>query len=321
MKTVEELTSFYNTKLYASLEEFEKKRKKLRFQMIFIFIIIFWNMATIYFFFFYGENQSINIMFFFIAILFALTSFLYKYLKHDYRNEFKEKIIKPLIKELDQNLHYSANLHVDKETFNKSQLFSKPDKFSGNDFIIGQIDSTQIQFSDIHAQKKHKDSKGRTKYSTIFQGLFIIANFNKNFQGRTIVLPDLAQNSFGDIIGSWLQSKNAARDELVKMDNPTFEKEFVIYSTDQIEARYILSHTLMQNLLNFKQKTKHDISISFVKNNIHLAINYGKDLFEPTVFKSLLNDEITKEYIETLVLALSTVEELKLNERLWSKVK
>lgn len=154
MKTVEELTSFYNTKLYASLEEFEKKRKKLRFQMIFIFIIIFWNMATIYFFFFYGENQSINIMFFFIAILFALTSFLYKYLKHDYRNEFKEKIIKPLIKELDQNLHYSANLHVDKETFNKSQLFSKPDKFSGNDFIIGQIDSTQIQFSDIHAQKK-----------------------------------------------------------------------------------------------------------------------------------------------------------------------
>lgn len=170
-------------------------------------------------------------------------------------------------------------------------------------------------------KKKHKDSKGRTKYSTIFQGLFIIANFNKNFQGRTIVLPDLAQNSFGDIIGSWLQSKNAARDELVKMDNPTFEKEFVIYSTDQIEARYILSHTLMQNLLNFKQKTKHDISISFVKNNIHLAINYGKDLFEPTVFKSLLNDEITKEYIETLVLALSTVEELKLNERLWSKVK
>lgn len=318
-KTVEELTNFYSTNLFPTLEKFEEKRKKLRFQIIFIFIIIFWNMATIYFFFFYGEQESINILFFFIAILFASSSFLYKYLKRDYRSEFKENVIKPLIKELDSNLHYSANLHIAKKSFNDSQLFRTPDKFTGNDFIIGQIDSTQIQFSDIHAQKKYKDSKGRTKYSTIFQGLFIISDFNKNFSGRTVVLPDLAQNSFGDIIGSWLQSKNSSRDELVKMDNPTFEKEFVVYSTDQIEARYILSHTLMENLLNFKEKTNHEVSISFVKNNIHLAINYGKDLFEPTVFKSLLNDEITKEYIETLILALSIVEELKLNNKLWTK--
>ncbi len=316
-KTVEELTSFYNTELYSSLEDFEKKRKKLRFQIIFIFIIIFWNMATVYFFFFYGENDSINILIFFIAVLFALTSFLYKYLKRDYRSEFKENIIKPLIKELDSNLHYSANLHINKVIFNNSQLFSKPDKFNGNDFIVGEIDSTKIQFSDIHAQKKYKDSKGRTKYSTIFQGLFIIADFNKDFHGRTIILPDLAQSSFGNIIGSWLQSKNASRDELVKMDNPTFEKEFVVYSTDQIEARYILSHSFMERLLNFREKTNREISISFVKNSIHIAINYGKDLFEPSVFKSLLNDEITKEYIETLVLAASIVEELKLNERLY----
>lgn len=103
------------------------------------------------------------------------------------------------------------------------------------------------------------------------------------------------------------------------MDNPNFEKEFVIYSNDQIEARYILTHSLMESILDFKKKTNHNLSISFVQKNIYLAIDYGKDLFEPSVFKSLLNDEITKEYINTLVLAVSIVKELNLNKKLWSK--
>ncbi len=76
---------------------------------------------------------------------------------------------------------------------------------------------------------------------------------------------------------------------------------------------------MMERLLDFKKKTAHDIHISFVDNHLHLAIDYGKDLFEPTVFTSLLDEKLTKEYINNLYLAVSIVEELKLNERLWSK--
>lgn len=319
MKTVEELTSFYYTNLQPSLEKLEEKRKKLRFKIIFLFIIVVWNAATVYFFFFFSSDTNFDIAPYFIFGVLAFGSFLYKYLKRNYRAEFKEEVIKPLIKELDPNLNYSANLHISKTIFERSRLFSTPDKFSGNDFVLGQIDNTQIQFSDIHAQKKKKDSKGRTRYSTIFQGLFIVANFNKNFHGQTVVLPDVAQSSFGSLIGSWLQSKNMARDELVKMDNPEFEKEFVVYSDDQIEARYILSHTMMERLLEYKRKTKHDIYVSFVENHLHLAIEYNKDLFEPTVFTTLLDEKLTKEYIYNLELSVSIVEELKLNNNLWSK--
>lgn len=319
MKSVEELTSFYQKELKPTVEKFEQQRKKLRFKLIFLFLIVAWNAATIYFFFFFSSDTSYDLAPYFIFGVLAFGSSLYKYLKRDYRAEFKEEVIKPLIKELDPKLNYSANLSVSKSMFERSQLFSRPDRFSGNDFILGQIDNTQIQFSDVHAQKKYKDSKGRVKYSTIFQGLFIVADFNKNFYAQTVVLPDMAQNTFGNIIGSWLQSKNMARDELVKMDNPEFEKEFVVYSDNQIEARYILSHSMMKRLLEYKQKTKHNIYVSFVQNHLHLAIEYNKDLFEPTVFTSLLDEELTKEYIYNLELSVSLVEELKLNEKLWSK--
>ena len=319
MKTVEELTNYYYNELYGTLEKFEKKRKKLKFQIIFLFIIIIWNAATIYFLFFLNKKYSADVLPFFILLVGASGFYLFKYLKRDYRSEFKKEVIAPLIKELDPKLNYSQNLHISKKLFVESQLFKRPDKYTGNDFILGQVDSTKIQFSDIHAEEKYEDSNGKTHYSTIFQGLFIIADFNKTFHGRTVILPDTAQSVFGNVIGTWLQSKNISRDELVKMDNPLFEKEFVIYSTDQIETRYILSHTFMERILDFKKKINHNLYISFIDNNIHLAIDYGKDLFEPTMFKSLLNDEITKEYINTLVLAVSIVEELKLNEKLWSR--
>jgi hypothetical protein len=190
---------------------------------------------------------------------------------------------------------------------------------SGNDYVKGQIDGINIQFSDIHAQKRNQNSKGRDTWSTIFQGLFIVADFNKHFKGETIVLPDTAQSTFGDLIGHWLQSNNAARDELVKMDNPEFEKEFVVYSSDQIEARYILSHSLMKKLLDFKHKSKHSVYISFIGTHIYIAISYDRDLFEPSVFHSLLDYKVAMEYVKTLHLAIGVVEELKLNQKLWSK--
>lgn len=319
MKSIEELTSFYNSKLYPSLEKFEQRRKKLRNRVIFFYILLIWNAIAIYFIFFHHTSQANDSVPYFISAVIIAGSFLYKYLKRDYRKEFKEEIIKPIIKELDSNLNYSSNNHISRSMFNRSELFSKPDKFSGNDFIIGQLDKTQIQFSDIHAQKEYTDSKGRKRYSTIFQGLFIIADFNKNFYGRTTILPDLAQSIFGDLVGNWLQSKNLSRDELVKMDNNEFEKEFVVYSTDQIEARYILTPSLMQMILDYRKNVNKPIYISFVDNHLHIAINYDKDLFEPRVFASLLDESLTKEYINNLYLAVSIVEELKLNDRLWSR--
>lgn len=103
------------------------------------------------------------------------------------------------------------------------------------------------------------------------------------------------------------------------MDNPEFESAFVVYSNDQIEARYILSHSLMEKLLSFKNKSTRPIHTSFRANHIYMAISYDKDLFEPSIFRSLLEHKVAMEYVKTLHLAVGIVEELKLNQKLWSK--
>lgn len=311
MKSVSSLTDFYYKDLFPALQKLENERKNLKHRVIFITITITALLSML--------GYTLKSYYDFILFLYiTLIALLYKFMIKDYTVEFKTNIIKPLIHAIDEKLLYSYADYIPEYLFERSKLFETPDKISGNDFVKGSIDGINIQFSDIHAQKKNENSRGKDTWSTMFQGLFIIADFNKHFNAQTVVLPDSAQKRFGDLIGHWLQSNNASREELVKMDNPDFEKEFVVYSSNQIEARYILSHSLMKKLLDFKHKSKHDIHISFIDRQIYIAIEYDRDLFEPSLFHSLLDYKVAMDYVKTLHLALGVVEELKLNQKLWS---
>lgn len=312
MKSVSDLTDFYYKNLFPTLEKLESDRKNIRHRII--VIGVFYTLITA--FIAYEINSAFDLI---IVAYIALGAIIYKFLVHDYTHEFKMSVIKPLVHAIDSTLLYSCDTHVSEYFFNRSKLFAEPDKISGNDYVKGKIDGINIQFSDLHAQKRDRNSRGNETWSTIFQGLYLVGDFNKHFHGETIILPDTAQNTFGDLIGHWLQSNNMSRNELIKMDDPEFEKEFVVYSTDQVEARYILSSSLMKKLLIFKHKSKHPLYVSFAGTHIHMAIEYNKDLFEPSVFESLLEYKVAMGYVQTLHLAIGVVQELKLNQKLWSK--
>ncbi len=316
MKSKSELTDFYYKTLFPTLSKLEEKRKHLLYRIFVVGVLL----SLVFIILSSFLLQKPDFIVFAIFVYIAIGSFLYKLLVKDYTLEFKQNIIKPLIETISQELSYNCHHHINEHLFKRSDLFAKPDRISGNDYVSGIVKGTKIEFSDIHAEARHKDSKNKESWSTLFRGLFIVAEFNKNFNSKTLVLPDSAQSTFGNLIGGWLQSNNFARDELVRMDDNEFEREFVVYSKDQIEARYILSHSLMKKLLGLKKKSKHPLYVSFVGNHIHIAIDYKKDLFEPSIFYSLLDYNIAMEYVGTLHLALGIIDELKLNEKIWSKL-
>ena len=312
LKSISELTDFYYKSLFPTLEKLEKDRKNLSHRIVIAGIIL----TSVAFIIAYALGSFYE----FVLIGYIIIGlFIYRFLVHDYISEFKNNVIRPLVHVIDNSLEYSPSLHVAKHLFENSNLFLDSDRISGNDYVKGKIDGISIEFSDLHAEKQTQNSKGKDEWSTLFRGLFIVAEFNKNFSSQTVVLPDSAQSTFGDLIGHWLQSNNSTRDELVKMDNPEFEAEFVVYSNDQIEARYILSHSLMEKLLSFKNKSAHPLHVAFKANRIYMAVSYDKDLFEPSIFRSLLEYKVAMEYVKTLHLAIGIVEELKLNQKLWSK--
>jgi len=75
----------------------------------------------------------------------------------------------------------------------------------------------------------------------------------------------------------------------------------------------------MEKIVEFRHKINKNISLSFINSKIYIAIPYTKSLFEPILSRSLLDFSYIKEYFEILNTMIGIVEELKLNEKLWSK--
>ncbi len=321
MKKLSELTDFFYNELHPDLKKLENDRKKLAKRLVYVGIGISLLSLGITYAIIANSHSYSEADFAPIIIGFALFMWTKKMMSKDYAHEFKNNIIHPLINQIDDSLQYRKSLHIPQGEFQASRLFRKEiDRYKGNDLVKGELDGVKLRFSDVHAEYESKDSKGRSSWHTIFQGLFIIADFNKEFNGHTTIFPDKAERLFGKLIGSWLQRHNMSQEALIKMDDPLFEQHFVVYGTHQVEARYILTHSMMKRLLDFKRRSKVPLYISFIDKKIYLALAYNKDLFEPSVFSSLLEYLLVKEYISTLQLATGIIEELKLNQKLWSKM-
>lgn len=253
----------------------------------------------------------------------AVGSFFYKFIISGYVQEFKLRIIRRIVEFMDPSLEYWPTGHISDVEFNSSRIFGQyPDRMRGDDLVWGKIGLTPIKFSEVHAEHETQttDRYGRRhrRYRTIFKGIFFMADFNKKFYGKTVVLPDTAERLFGGL-GSLLQSLNRSRGELVKLDDPEFERHFVVYADDQIESRYVLSTSLMKRIVEFRKKTGKRLYLSFVGSQAFLAIAYRRSLFEPRVFSSITGFKHVREYFEDLQLALGIVEDLNLNTRIWTK--
>ncbi len=320
MKSTSELTDFYYEELYPALSELEQTRRQIVFRVklyggagaVLFAIAAIWMGRNI------GLSHPLSAAFLIASV--AAGAALYRFLTAEYTDDFKKRVITPLIGAIDPHLLYNPGFTISRHLFERSALFpSGIDRYSGNDYVKGTLDGVGLEFSDVHAEYQTRDSRGRTQWHTLFRGLFIVAEFNKHFKGRTVVLPDQAEKTFGTLIGGWLQSNNLARDGLIRLDDPEFEKRFVVYGNDPIEARYILTHAMMARILGFQKKLPHPLYLSFTHNHLHVAIETGKDLFEPSVFTSLLDYAQAMEYVATLRHTIGLAEELKLHEKLWSK--
>jgi hypothetical protein len=321
MKTFDELKSFYDSVLYPELEILEKLRIQAR-NKIYTAAAVTVPLALLILYFiqtsFPTEKKS-DFMIFLLIFCAVILGIVYHVTTREYVKSFKTGIIEKLVKFIDENLSYSKMNFISRNAFMQSKIFQRsPDIYKGDDHVSGKVGQTQIEFSEIHAKYVTRDSKGRRTEHTIFKGLFFIADFNKNFKGKTVVLPDTAERLFGQF-GSMLQSLNKFRGQLIKLEDPEFEKMFAVYGDDQVEARYILSTSLMKRIADFKKSTRKTIYLSFIGSKINIAISYAKDLFEPKVFTTMLDFAPIKEYYNDFMTAVGIVEDLNLNTRIWSK--
>lgn len=319
MKTADEFKNYFSGELTPTLESLEIERKKgvKASLMIWVSVIaaIAIGIATAVLKWHFSGYIVAGVVFFAGSIIFGMKL---ARIKQEVKVHYKENVIKKIVDFIDPNLNYHATSHISQQEFDQSKIFLKDiDRYKGDDLVEGTIGKTAVRFSEVHSEYYTTDKDGKRKYHTTFKGIFFVADFNKDFIGETIVLPDTAEKLFGKL-GSWFQKMNISRPKLIKLEDPVFEKAFAVYGTDQVEARYILTPALMSRIMEFKKKSGK-IYLSFLHSSVYIAISVRKDLFEPPFYKSMLDFDIVEEYFNYLILSVQIVEDLNLNTRIWSK--
>ena len=98
--------------------------------------------------------------------------------------------------------------------------------------------------------------------------------------------------------------------KLVQMEHPEFEKYFVVKSTDQVEARYLLTPSLIEKLLNARINFGRDFELSFASGNLYIALSLEKDFMSPSYAGPLISYRKIAEYCKGLELLIQLAVDL-----------
>jgi hypothetical protein len=240
---------------------------------------------------------------------------LFIHLKEYYKETFKDIAMPAILDGFEMNFEYRKNYRIPEEEFRKCQIFQyEAAEYYGEDYISGKIGKTTFELSELNVSKKDSEKKS----TILFHGWFIIADFNKNFKGKTFVLPEVGGMSSG-FLARTLMKFSPEEYQLAKLEDPEFESRFAVYTNDQIEARYILSPELMTHITELSATYSRDIHISFIDSKIYIGVTSYQNLFNPPFWNATSISDTVKLFIMQLMNCVNIIDTLNLNTRIWNK--
>jgi len=146
--------------------------------------------------------------------------------------------------------------------------------------------------------------------SEAFKGVVIEYRFPKKFKGWTF----LYENK---ISAGNMNLKSKSGFEKIILEDVEFNKKYTVYSTDQVESRYLLTTGFIERFNNIKTAFKAEfIRAEFLNGELFLIMGVNKDLFkmgsilEETTYKTFL------ELFEEIYSVLDLAEQLKLGQNI-----
>lgn len=237
-----------------------------------------------------------------------------------YRAIYKREVFAAAAAEIAPGMRYLPEHMVPQGQFEAGGLFdSRIDRYEGEDSFSGRVGATDLLFSELHVERKEtsRDSKGNTTthWVTVFKGIYLVADFHKDFRCRVTILPDVAEANFG-----WLGRKlQGFSGNLVRLANPDFERAFKVTSDDDVGAHYLLTPDMQERFLDLRNRWSDGIRAALLDSCLHLAIPIHENWFEVGEADPAGAVAPLQRFLEQLVVILHITETLDLNTRIWTK--
>lgn len=283
-------------KSWQEAREEQKKMNKIRGIIAIItivlglgFIILKMNLNSYKEFNAFLIIPSLFFIFFVNLIAFVITCLISKK-QNAYKLEFKQLIIKKLIDNFYDNLEYYPLKEMPERIYEKPNYNEYYNEYYSEDYFEGQIKNKYyIDMAEVFTEhvETHTDSEGNTHTTrtTIFHGLFAKVTSEKSITSELRIVQDK--------IGKYNKNR-------LNMDSSEFEKYFDVITDNKIIAMQLLTADVMEEMIEFENKTNMKYDIVVKENEIYLRFHCG-DMFEPqSVKKGIINKAQLEKYFYML---------------------
>lgn len=220
---------------------------------------------------------------FFIGLLMVwifskiITFVLFSKSGFEYNNTYKEKVIDKLLKNFWDGVDYIPLKGMPEEVYRQGK-FELYDDYYSEDYMEGTIDNKyRIKMAEVTTTKevetRNSEGKVEKKTVTVFKGLFARILLQKSINNEIRISSSTKIN---------IKPK-------VNMDSNEFEKYFSVYSKDKIFVMQILTHDIMNELIQLKKDALCDINIYINNFNMYIRFRTGK-MFEAKLNESEIID-------------------------------
>ncbi len=222
---------------------------------------------------------------------------------HQYKKQIKRDIMPIFIAFFDGfEYRYAQGLTADE--IEDSRIFPSFDTIYADDCFEGCYQGVHIRVMEEKLKRYYRTKNGR-KEVTVFEGIAVELDLKKMFSSRTIVIKDA---------GIFNRIKHFSNMERIKLEDPTFEKIFEVFGTDQFEARRFLTPAFMERVIKLKNLYKgKSVQLSFYEGKLLIAVSTNQDMFEPfSFFKTNINKEKIDRVFEQFLTIFEIIRILKI---------
>lgn len=343
LKTVEEFKTFITSDLQGTLNEMESARKSGRKMMIIFGVlsgvaVLAWMGYMFYSAFIptmeeeYTPMDPMKIIIPFVSVIAVFYVIYFIFMRPKLNSKggvegmnylspgatFKEKVLTKMVKFINPDVEYMPLGHIGLPELFESGLFEEKNyHIDGNDQIVGRHSGVPFIMCDLSVDYTRSFTKENETPDSVFTGQFFVARFNKKFSTPVFIKPKTGLKGY--FMDNDINNYTTNLGEKVTLEDPEFNNLFNVYAIDQVEARYILTPSLMERIKELAKRTKGQYYIAFNHNKITVMNNNKKNNFEVGFNTSLTkNDsEVLVDFYQDLCDQFAIIDELKLNIRIW----
>ena len=222
-------------------------------------------------------------------------------IKKNFESKIKNKIM-PIICSCFENLTWSEEFYGNGELFKESGVVRHFTREIYDDIFCGSHRDVNMEI--VEAEFEVGSGKNR---STVFKGVVIKLDMNKNFTSHTVITPD-----------SFFRNSPISGLRHTTLEDVQFEKKFDVYTNDEVDARYLITPTFMERLMGMKTAFKASkIRCAFYGQYLLVGLSTNKDLFSLCSLVTPMDD--AQQYFqmyEEIVSIVKLIDHFRLDQKI-----